>query len=197
MIYYKQNYELYLWSMENRDVVFHEWDVWKKLFNPIDKILALSKEQTSIHSFQSRPESPTWLGFGRMSWTLENNKKWCCKYQTGKYSDGATRFSNTQIWASSRNLVHKGKAPLDVFIKTDDAKFSRGTRQTLLIAINDNFAKKHELQLNEYSNEISSILPNTQKLKTKRGWAESVHENSYSNGLENAFLNQLWEKLNN
>lgn len=197
MIYYKQNYELYLWSIANRDVVFHEWNVWQKLFNPIDKILALSKKQTSIHSFQSRPESPTWLRFGRMSWTLENNRKWCCKYQTGKYSDGATRFSNTQIWASSRNLVQKDKSPLDVFVKTDDAKFSRGTRQTLLLAINDNFAKKHELQLNEYSNEISSILPNAQKLKTKRSWAESVHENSYSNGLEHAFLHQLWEKLNN
>lgn len=59
-----------------------DWENWQNLFTVFDKLLneLNLNNQACIRTFQSFEFENKWLGFGRVKWNLENNRKWTKKY---------------------------------------------------------------------------------------------------------------------
>lgn len=73
----------------------NDWNFYKDIYEIIDTIIkeyALTSN-TYIRTFQSFEFDNRWLGFGRMKWNLENNKKWTQKYKTKEYTTLALVFN--------------------------------------------------------------------------------------------------------
>lgn len=73
----------------------NNWGFYKDIYEIVDAILKEYNltSDAYIRTFQSFEFDPKWLGFGRMKWNLENNKKWTQKYKLEEFSNGNLQFS--------------------------------------------------------------------------------------------------------
>jgi hypothetical protein len=51
------------------------WANWKHLFPLVDRLVSMSPAKGFIRTRQTMEDRNKWLGFGRMSWSIEDNEK--------------------------------------------------------------------------------------------------------------------------
>jgi hypothetical protein len=72
----------------------------------LDKLLALTKEKAFIKTSHSFEFENKWLGFGRMIWSEENNKKWTTKFRTPE-NESRLKFFDTEVWSPDWHEVER------------------------------------------------------------------------------------------
>lgn len=118
------------------------WDNWKDLVPLVDELVALSSAAAYMKSHQALGQRSGWLGFGRMSWTRENNEKWATKHRDAP-GGAEVRFFDTQVWAPDLNDMDRTGSPPDLFLRLFNEPASAVAREGLVIAIRHSIAKRH------------------------------------------------------
>lgn len=146
------------------------WDTWKCLFPLIDRLVAFSPAKAYIRTHQAYEHEHGWLGFGRMSWSRENNEKWAIKYRENENIGSRVRFFDTEIWAPDWNDVNKkGTAP-DLFIRLFNEPDSRIAREGLIVAIKRSIAGKNAPELEAVIAGITGTMPDPTVTRITRSW---------------------------
>lgn len=152
------------------DTKLNTWDSWKKLYPKIDSLLNVVNNQAQIRTFQSFEFENKWLGFGRMKWNEENNKKWTSKYRTDEFNDKRLQFFGTEIWAPDWNhCYNKGETP-ELFINVYNHSNSVKHREGLMIAMPKRIVMKNDKLVNSIIESILEAVPGSTLSKTERKW---------------------------
>jgi hypothetical protein len=134
----------------------------------IDKLLTLTKENAFIKTSQSFEFENKWLGFGRMTWNEENNKKWTTKFRTPE-TESRLQFYDTEIWAPDWNEVERSNVPPDIYIKLYNMTFN-SVKEGLIIAIPRRLAIKHNDIIESELKRLTNLIPNSTLTMTTRLW---------------------------
>ncbi|MEM7297434.1 MAG: hypothetical protein AAF391_04110 [Bacteroidota bacterium] len=146
------------------------WPNWQKLLPYVDQILKVSKEKAFIRTQQAFQQENRWLGFGRMKWNEENNKKWTTKYRTPEFADQKLTFYDTEIWAPDWNICYKTSRPPEIFVHLYHHQGVPKIREGLLIAIRNNLAKKNQNLIEQNMDEIVGLVQGASLSMISRSW---------------------------
>lgn len=146
------------------------WNNWKYLFPLVDALVLLSPAKASIRTFQAIEHKHGWLGFGRMSWSKENNEKWTKKYRENESDRSGVRFFNTEIWAPDWNQAYKTGIPPDIFIRLYNEPESQIAREGLIVAIKKRIAEKNAATIEPAIADISKGIPSSTVASITRSW---------------------------
>lgn len=172
-------------TLENPNLFL--WDNWKVLKVELDTIIRLVDENnTFIRTFQSYEFENRWLGFGRMKWNQENNKKWTTKYR-GK-SDKKLSFYATEIWSPDWNFYYKnGKTP-NIFINLYANENYKRLREGVVIAIPKKVFNKNEKTIRGCIEKLSLKIDKSSISEIERKWMPS---RKFSNRIEDMNVQEL------
>jgi hypothetical protein len=158
-----------LWVINtDKEAFLYKWHNWKLLMSSIDKLLRLTKEKAFIRTNQSFEFENKWLGFGRMTWDEENNKKWTTKFRTAE-NESRLQFVDTEIWAPDWNEVERSSVPPDIYIKLYNMTFN-SIREGLIIAIPRRLAIRHNEIIKSELTRLTNLIPNSTLTMTTRLW---------------------------
>ena len=146
------------------------WDNWRCLFPLVDRLVALSPAKPSIRTHQAYEHKHGWLGFGRMSWSKENNEKWTKRYRENENNGSGVRFFDTQIWAPDWNHADKTGIPPDLFIRLYNEPESRIAKEGLIVAIKKAIAEKNAAVIDPVIADISRRVPDSTVKRITRSW---------------------------
>lgn len=165
------NYRRYrLWVINtSKEALLYKWDNWKPLIPSIDKLLKLTKEKSFIRTSQSFEFENKWLGFGRMIWDEENNKKWTTKYRTTE-EESRLQFYGTEIWAPDWNRFYDSGMPPDIFIKLYNNPKSQKAREGLIIAIPRRLGLKEKEIIETELQRLTNLIPGSKMTMITRYW---------------------------
>lgn len=162
-----------VWVINTKvEVSLFTWENWKHIYLIVDQLLAIVDSKADIRTFQSFESENRWLGFGRMSWNEESNKKWTSKYRSKEYVKPNLLFYNTEIWSPDWNYCLKANRTPDIFINvycTDFASLKEG----LLIAIPKPIAKKNEALISSSILSIQKLIAGSTLSSVDRYWTQS------------------------
>jgi hypothetical protein len=159
-----------LWVINtNNEVDLYKWDNWKSLIPSIDSLFKLTREKAFIRSFQSFEFENKWLGFGRMTWDENNNKKWTTKYRTPENAS-RLQFFGTEIWAPDWNQFYASGMPPDIFVKLYSNPNSQTAREGLIIAIPRRLSLKHKDVIETELQRLTTLIPGSRLTTTTRYW---------------------------
>jgi hypothetical protein len=158
-----------LWVINTDKVAFlYKWDNWKLLMPSLDKLLALTKEKAFIKTSQSFEFENKWLGFGRMIWSEENNKKWTTKFRTPE-NESRLKFFDTEVWSPDWHEVERSGVPPDIYFRLYNIDF-HSIREGLIIAIPSRMAKRHNETIEFEVRRLTNLIPNSTLTTTTRLW---------------------------
>lgn len=165
-----------------------DWENWQNLFNVIDKLLIELNlnNQAFIRTYQSFEFENIYLGFGRMKWNLENNKKWTEKYKTSDYSDKKLEFYNTEIWSPDWNLFYKKDELPKFFANIYSEDINRG----ITIVFNKTLFLENEDRILYLIEEVRKNISNAELVKFERYWKASY---GFVNNIEDTTYKQIME----
>jgi coproporphyrinogen III oxidase-like Fe-S oxidoreductase len=187
-----ENYKVWVINTKSDALLYH-WANWKNLLPEINKLLELTTENAFIRSFQAFENENKWLGFGRMSWSTENNKKWTTKYRTSEYQDNVLMFLGTEIWAPDWNhCYNKGESPA-VYIKVYHNFKMETIKEGIIIAIPKSLVKKNETQIKSSLESLNRIIPNSTMYQIERNWTPTKE---FVNRIEDLNPQELEKILN-
>lgn len=133
-----------LWVINtDQEAFLYKWDNWKLLMPSIDKLLTLTKEKAFVKTSQSLEFENKWLGFGRMTWSEESNRRWTTKYRTPE-NESRLQFYDTEIWAPDWNEVGRTNVPPDIYIKLYNIARFKSIKEGLIIAMPRRLAIKQK-----------------------------------------------------
>ncbi|MDR1698267.1 MAG: hypothetical protein LBR75_00370 [Prevotellaceae bacterium] len=166
--------------------------MWQRLFPMLDAIVKLSRQDAFIKTDQSIVGTNKWLGFGRMKWNFDNNKKWTTKYLEGTDKREIT-FFDTEIWAPDWNYCcDKGITP-DIFIKLCNNEVAEVAKESLVIAVSPKLDYKYRSLIESEVNRMARLIPDaTISIATRRwsgGW-------KIGNGIGDMNIQELQEMIN-
>lgn len=162
-------YQLWVVSTTS-EAQLYLWNNWKYLFPLVDTLVLLSPEKASIRTFQAIEHKHGWLGFGRMSWNIENNEKWTKKYRGNEPNITCVRFFDTQIWAPDWNQACKTGIPPDIFIRLYNEPERKIAREGLIVAIKKRIAEKNAATIESAIADISKSIPDSTVASIARSW---------------------------
>lgn len=151
----------------------YEWENWRKLMPMIAALLSLSREKAHIRSFQAYEHKNGWLGFGRLPWSVESNRRWTTKYLEGPRDHGEVQFLGTEVWAPDWNSgIRKGRSA-DIFIKVFGDTGVEGLKNGLVIAMRMHLFKENEMLVRADLEKLLSAAPGYTLSSTVRHWKGS------------------------
>jgi len=107
-----------IWTINSKsDPKLYLWENWEKLLPYINELVELAEKETFIRTFQSYEFENKWLGFGRMKWSLDNNKKWTTKYQTNQEEGKNLIFYSTEVWPPSWDQCLSSNKSPNLYLK--------------------------------------------------------------------------------
>jgi hypothetical protein len=158
-----------LWVINtDKEAFLYKWDNWKLLLPSIDNLLSLTKEKAFLKTSQSFELENKWLGFGRMAWSVENNKKWTTKFRTPE-NESRLKFFGTEVWAPDWNEVVRSGVPPDIYFKLYNMNF-KSIREGLIIAIPRRVANRHKKTIELELTRLTNLIPNSTLTVTTRFW---------------------------
>lgn len=134
----------------------------------IDRLVALTKEKAFIKTLQSFEFENRWLGFGRMIWSEESNRKWTTKYRTPE-DESRLQFFATEIWAPDWTEFSRSHVPPDIYIKLYNIGF-KSIKEGIVIAIPRQIAIKQKDIIESELARLTSLIPNATLSMTTRIW---------------------------
>ena len=159
------NYKI--WVVNSKSEAFlYLWDNWKMLYPEINNLVTLATGQAYIRTFQSFEFEHKWLGFGRMSWTEKNNKKWTSKYRTAEFKEKNLQFFGTEIWSPDWNFCFQTGETPEIYVQVYHHSNSENVREGIVIAMPKRTMEKNEeliitsiktIQNSIFDSELSSI----------------------------------------
>jgi hypothetical protein len=160
-----------LWVINTTSQAFlYTWERWSLLLPGMDSIVKPSKDLAYIRTFQCFEPENKWLGFGRMQWSEENNRKWTAKYRSEEYSAKTWAFFNTQIWAPDWNLCYdKGITP-QLFIMVYHYPTLEKIREGIVIAFPKKIAEKNAVIITSNLKNLLSLIPGATLSAVNRSW---------------------------
>ena len=186
MTWVSKEYEIYIFET-SLNFELYLWENWELIYLSLDKLISNMSLKPSIRTSQSFESKSDWLGFGRMVWSKKNNEKWTQKYRTEEYKNEIIQFFNTEIWAPDWNWVLKNKKAPDLLIKVE--------KECFFIAILNEKAILFPNEIESCIKELETTIRDYKLTKGKRSWAEQIYENSYSNGLSDAYGTSLAKQI--
>ena len=159
-----------LWVINtDKKAVLYKWDNWKLLIPSIDNLVKLTKERPFIRTYQSFEFENKWLGFGRMIWSEENNKKWTTKFRTTE-NEARLQFFGTEIWAPDWNrCCDSGRSP-EIFIKVYNNPTSPKIQEGLIIAISRRLSLTQREMIETELQRLTQLIPDSTLTMTTRYW---------------------------
>lgn len=152
-----------------KDFPLFTWENWKHIYPLISQLLELVDDRAYIRTFQSFENENRWLGFGRMSWSEENNVKWTSKYRKEEYGERELTFFSTEVWAPDWNeCLHANRRP-NIFVNIYHLNFE-DLRHGLLIAIPLRIVKKHEDFISARISAIQQVVDGSAVSLIDRYW---------------------------
>lgn len=163
-----------------------DWANWQNLLPVFDNLLneLNLNNQACIRTFQSFEFENKWLGFGRMKWNLESNKKWTEKYKSTDYSDKKLEFHNTEIWSPDWNLFYK-KDELPKFFANI---YSEDINNGITIVFNKSLFIENEGRILYFIEEVRKIISDAELVKFERYWKPS---SGFVNNIEDTSYKQI------
>ncbi len=163
------------------------WKNWKLLMTDLQPLIQLSTKQTFIRTFQSYEFQNKWLGFGRMKWNEENNKKWSTKYRNNLKSE-KLRFFKTEIWSPDWNFcINNGQTP-DIFINLYHYEGIESLKEGILIAIRQKLVKQNKELVESCVAKLNQNIENSQVSLIERYWTPGK---GYPNRIEDMNPHEL------
>ncbi len=146
------------------------WDNWKHLYPLVDKLVSLSPAKAFIRTRQAAEYKNKWLGFGRMSWSKDNNAKWTRRYRENESEGSSVRFFDTEIWARDWNQVDKTGIFPDVYVRLFNEPGSQITKEGLIVAIRRSIADKNTAAIQSVLADIAKRIPDSTSASVTRSW---------------------------
>lgn len=149
----------------------NDWIFFKDIYEILDTIITEHNltSNTYLRTFQSFESDNKWLGFGRMKWNLENNKKWTQKYKTEEYSKMNLQFFDTEIWSPDWNHFDKTGDLPKFFSKI----YHENDNQGIFIALDLRMYKNNPEFIDQYIQNIKEHIPESEVRSFKRYWSPS------------------------
>ena len=171
-----------VWAINTTDdVELYLWENWKKLLPNVKSLIEISNAQPYIRTFQSYEFQNKWLGFGRMKWNEENNKKWTTKYRTNENKSEKLKFFSTEIWSPDWNSCCKtGRSP-DIYINLFHNENLNELNEGLLIAMPKKIVNKNRVLAEDCIRELNRKIRNSSVSLEERYWTPSKE---YPNRIE-------------
>lgn len=149
----------------------NDWNFYKDIYEILDTIM-IKYHLTSnayIRTFQSFNFDNKWLGFGRMKWNLENNKKWTQKYKTKEFTNLNLEFFGTEIWSPDWNhFDKKGNLP-----KFFSKVYNENGNQGIFIVLELRMYKNDPDFIDKSIKNIKELIPESEVKIFKRYWIPS------------------------
>lgn len=150
------------------EALLYTWERWKTLLPSLDAIVNLAKDPAFIRTRQSHDGENTFLGFGRMKWSEENNHLWTTKYREAPIPGKKLIFYNTEIWAPDWNKVLQTYP--DVFIKVYHYENIEMLREGIMIALPRRIAKKNRSVIAPALESLLQNIPGASLSTVTRFW---------------------------
>lgn len=168
----KWTYRRYkVWVINTKKPVeLYIWDNWKHLCPSIDTLLTFTNEQAFMRSYQLYDSENRWLGFGRMPWGEECNKKWTTQYKNEAGTKAKLSFHQTEIWAPDWNKVSKENIPPDVFIKLYHHPSIESIKEGLVVVIPNNIYKRNKTLADAALAALTTAIPDATLTSISRFW---------------------------
>jgi len=149
----------------------NNWDFYNDIYEIVDVILKEYNltSDTYIRTFQSFEFDSKWLGFGRMKWNLENNKKWTQKYKSEGFSNKNLEFFSTEIWSPDWNHFEKTADLPKFFSKV----YSENDNQGIFIALELRMYKSYPDFIDKSIQNIKELIPQSDVGVFERYWTPS------------------------
>lgn len=150
----------------------NDWNFYKDIYEIVDAIIKEYNltSDTYIRTFQSFEFDTKWLGFGRMKWNLENNKKWTQKYKTKEFSNKDLQFFSTEIWSPDWNHFEK-TADLPKFLSK---VYNENGNQGIFIALELRTYKNNPNFIDKSIQNIKKLIPQSESAVFERYWTPSA-----------------------
>jgi hypothetical protein len=164
-------YKYRVWVINTTSQAFlYTWEKWNVLLPSVDSLVKMTNRDAYIRTFQSFEFENKWLGFGRMKWNEENNRKWTTKYRNEEYAAKKLTFYGTEIWAPDWNQCSdKGIFP-DLFIHLYHHPTVEKIREGLVIAIPKKIAQKNQSQIETTIQNFIRQIPDSTLSVVERSW---------------------------
>ena len=149
----------------------NDWNFYNDIYEILDIIIKEYGLTSSayIRTFQSFEFDYKFLGFGRMKWNLENNKKWTQKYKTKEYCNKKLDFFDTEIWSPDWNHFDKTGDLPKFFSKI----YNENGNQGIFIALPMRMYKNNPDFINKSIQSINELIPHSEVKKFERYWTPS------------------------
>lgn len=149
-----------------------DWNFYKDIYEIVDAIIKEYNltSDTYIRTFQSFEFDTKWLGFGRMKWNLENNKKWTQKYKTKEFSNKDLQFFSTEIWSPDWNHFDKTADLPKFFSKV----YNENGNQGIFIALELRTYKNNSNFIDKSIQNIKKLIPQSETAVFERYWTPSA-----------------------
>jgi hypothetical protein len=180
-------YKVWVINTES-DAHLYAWDNWKKIYPQIDSLLKLVTYQAHIRTFQSFEFENKWLGFGRMKWNEEKNRKWTSKYRTDEFKERRLQFFGTEIWTPDWNHCYNTGETPELFINIYNHSNSDKNQEGIIIAIPKRTVLKDEKLANSIIEKIQGLVPDSTLSIIERYWTQSK---GFPNRIEDMNLQEL------
>ncbi|MBK9759268.1 MAG: hypothetical protein IPO90_04660 [Flavobacteriales bacterium] len=163
-----------VWVMHSSNPIrIYAWDNWKEMMPMITSLLSITTEKAYIRSLQAYEHKNGWLGFGRMPWNEESNKRWTTKYLEEPNGQGEVQFFDTEVWAPDWNSwLRTGRTP-EIFVKVFGDTGFEGLKNGLIIAMPMYLFKRNEGLVTTQLAKLRSIAPSYRLASTVRAWKGS------------------------
>lgn len=160
-----------VWVINTTSQAFiYTWEKWSLLFPSVDSLVKITNSDAYIRTFQSFELENRWLGFGRMKWNEENNRKWTTKFRREAYAAKNLTFYGTEIWAPDwKQCCDKGVFP-DIFINLYHYPTVEKIREGIVIAIPKKIAQMNEVLIEATLQNIIRQIPNSSLSVIDRSW---------------------------
>ncbi|MGY3213664.1 hypothetical protein [Mucilaginibacter sp. HD30] len=164
-----RRYQLYLinTTVECR---LYLWDNWEKILPYINTLVALTDQPAFIRTYQSYEFENRWLGFGRMKWSDENNRKWTTKYRDNNFPGKVPEFYYTEIWAPDWNALCKTGMPPDIFVHLYNNPGVQDVTEGIIIALPISLYDKNKLLIDDAVSKIAVTVTGSKIYEAKRDW---------------------------
>lgn len=166
------NYKVFV-IHTTEEVGLYRWETWKQLMPMITTLLSITAEKAYIRTNQISANGNGRLGFGRMPWNEESNRKWTTKYLEGPGETGV-RFCDTEIWAPDWNNCLKRQMNPDLFVMVQNCQGAVGLAEVLVIALPVHLFHKHQVLIGSEVEKMRSIVPGSGLSGIVRGWGGRV-----------------------
>ena len=149
----------------------NDWNFYKAIYEILDTVIKEYDLSSSayIRTFQSFEFDNKWLGFGRMKWNLENNKKWTQKYKTKEYATMNLQFFDTEIWSPDWNHFDKTSDLPKFFSKV----YNENGNQGIFIALELRMYNNNQNFIDKSIKSIKELIPNSEVKFFERYWTPS------------------------